>query len=219
VYRWAAPADITPLTHLLAAICAREIDAVTFTSAPAAASLVALAGEHGQRDELVESLKSSVLAACVGPVSHAPLADLDIPAVIPSRFRLGAMVRSLSEALPSRTPQLPVAGHTLQLRGHAAIVDGVVKPLSPNAMALMRALTARPGRVVPRRALAESLPYTPSNQPCDDHAVEQAIARLRASLGTPKLVQTVIKRGYRLRLEPLQNEPRCTEPADQGARS
>jgi uroporphyrinogen-III synthase len=35
----------------------------------------------------------------------------------------------------------------------------------------------------------------------DEHAVETAVARLRAALGTPGLVQTVVKRGYRLALD------------------
>ena len=42
----------------------------------------------------------------------------------------------------------------------------------------------------------------------DEHAVETAIARLRAALGNPKLVQTVVKRGYRLALEPRSADAR-----------
>jgi uroporphyrinogen-III synthase len=34
----------------------------------------------------------------------------------------------------------------------------------------------------------------------DEHAVEAAVARLRACLGAPATVQTVVKRGYRLAL-------------------
>ena len=36
----------------------------------------------------------------------------------------------------------------------------------------------------------------------DDAAVGTALARLRTALGTPKLIQTVVKRGYRLALDP-----------------
>ena len=36
----------------------------------------------------------------------------------------------------------------------------------------------------------------------DEHAVETAVARLRSALGDPRLVQTVVKRGYRLALDP-----------------
>ena len=35
----------------------------------------------------------------------------------------------------------------------------------------------------------------------DGHAVEMAVARLRAGLGSAWYVQTVIKRGYRLRVD------------------
>jgi uroporphyrinogen-III synthase len=36
----------------------------------------------------------------------------------------------------------------------------------------------------------------------DEHAVETGVARLRAALGNPEMVQTVVKRGYRLALDP-----------------
>lgn len=36
----------------------------------------------------------------------------------------------------------------------------------------------------------------------DEHAVETAMARLRTALGVPRLIQTVVKRGYRLALDP-----------------
>ena len=42
----------------------------------------------------------------------------------------------------------------------------------------------------------------------DTHAVETAIARLRAGLGTPKAIQTVVKRGYRLALDAAD----CADP-------
>lgn len=212
VYRWTAPADPAPLENLLHAVCAREIDAVTFTSAPAAASMLGLAAERRLRDELVGALRGPVLPACVGPVTHAPLGELGVPAVFPSRFRLGALVRTLCEVMPPRYPSLPVAGHELQVRGHSAVVDGRLTPLSPNQRALLRALAERPGRVVTRRDLASAVNSTTNpSRPVDEHAVEQAIARLRATLGAPELVQTVIKRGYRLPLEPVKDAPLCAD--------
>ncbi|GAB3689743.1 uroporphyrinogen-III synthase [Saccharopolyspora tripterygii] len=210
VYRWTAPADLTALENLLASVCAQQIDAVTFTSAPAAASLLSLAGERGCREPLLAALRGPVLAACVGPVTHAPLADHGVPAVIPERFRIGALVRTLCEALPLRSPTLPVAGHSLQLRGHAAVLDGELKQLSPQGRTLLRALAERPGRVVSRVALADALQCAGGS--ADVHAVEQAVARLRSALGAPQLVQTVIKRGYRLPLEPMGDSPRCADP-------
>lgn len=40
-------------------------------------------------------------------------------------------------------------------------------------------------------------------------AAHRLVERLRAALGAPELVQTVIKRGYRLPLEPVRDAPRC----------
>lgn len=209
VYRWTAPRDTTPLRNLLEAIRTRAVDAVTFTSAPAVASMLALAEERGIREELLDSLRGHVLAACVGPITYAPLADLDVPAVCPRRFRLGALVRQLSHAMPARAPTLAVAGHELQVRGHAAIVDGELKPLSPQARALLATLAERPGHVLTRQQLADTLNATlAEDRPLDEHAIEQAITRLRAALATPELVQTVIKRGYRLRTEPARETHR-----------
>ena len=51
-----------------------------------------------------------------------------------------------------------------------------------------------PGHVVSRPELLAALP---SGQASSEHAVEMAVARLRAAIGT-RLVQTVVKRGYRL---------------------
>ena len=36
----------------------------------------------------------------------------------------------------------------------------------------------------------------------DEHAVEVAVGRLRTALGDPRIIQTVVKRGYRLAYEP-----------------
>jgi uroporphyrinogen-III synthase len=60
-------------------------------------------------------------------------------------------------------------------------------------MAVLRALAAAGGRVLTRGELLAALP-----RGADEHAVEMAVARLRASLGGPQYVQTVVKRGYRL---------------------
>ena len=210
VYRWVAPTDTSGLESLLAAACSRDIDAVTFTSAPAAANLLALAGKRDCLAELLDALRGPVLSVCVGPTTAAPLTERGVTSAVPQRYRLGALVRTLCEELPARTSVLSVSGRTLQLRGYAALVDGEIRPLSPSGKVLLRALMHQPGRVVTRRDLAESLnACTSTGRALDEHAVEQAIARLRASLGAPELVQTVIKRGYRLPLEPTKDAQPC----------
>ena len=191
VYRWAPPIDPAPLHRLVDLITGRLVDAVTFTSAPAVGALLRAAGQS--TTPLLDALRADVLAACVGPVTAAPLRRHDIPVVTPARARLSSLVRTIVDELPRRALSLEVAGHQLTLRGHAAIVDGDLKPLAPAPMAVLRALAATPGRVLSRAALLRTLP-----RGADEHAVEMAVARLRAGLAAPGVIQTVVKRGYRL---------------------
>jgi uroporphyrinogen-III synthase len=191
VYRWAPPIDPAPLQRLVDLLHSRLLDAVTFTSAPAVHALLDAAGPA--RESCLDALRTDVVAGCVGPVTAAPLVALGVPVIIPARARLGGLVRTLVDELPKRAVTLQVAGHEVTLRGHAALVDGELKPLAPAPMAVLRALASRAGRVLSRAALLPSLP-----RGADEHAVEMAVARLRAGLGGPAFVQTVVKRGYRL---------------------
>ncbi|MFI9104544.1 uroporphyrinogen-III synthase [Streptomyces fildesensis] len=202
VYRWMPPEDIGPVDRLIDAAIARSLDAVSFTSAPAAASLLDRAGRLGRLDQLVDALRHDVLPACVGPVTALPLEAHDIPTFQPDRFRLGPLVQLIAAELPGRVRALPVAGRRVEIRGQAAVVDGELRTVPPAGMALLRALARRPGWVVPRAELLKALPGAGS----DEHAVETAMARLRTALGAPKLIQTVVKRGYRLALDPLTDE-------------
>ena len=197
VYRWVPPEDVAPLHRLVELIAARQLDAVAFTSAPAAVSLLTTAAELGRRDAVVAAMRSDVLAACVGPVTAAPLERADIPTVQPVRMRLGALVREIVDTLPARNRVLPVAGGALQLRGHAVVLDGDLRPLPPGPLAVLRALARHPGVVLDRTALLAAM----ACETGDGHAVEMAVARLRSVLG-PRVVQTVVKRGYRLAYEP-----------------
>ncbi|MDS1270863.1 uroporphyrinogen-III synthase [Lipingzhangella sp. LS1_29] len=197
VYRWTTPLDVAPLDRLIGAVVAGEVDALTFTSAPAAAGTLDRARRLGCGRELEEALRGRVLAMCVGPVTAGPLRDRDIPTVWPQRGRIGAQVNRLGEELASRCPVLPVAGHQLQVRGHAALLDAQLCPISPAPMRLLRELAQIPGRVRSREELLGVL-----DSGGDPHAVETAVARLRQALGDSRIVQTVVKRGYRLALDP-----------------
>ncbi|MEU6402088.1 uroporphyrinogen-III synthase [Streptomyces sp. NPDC046985] len=200
VYRWLPPEDIGPVDRLLDAAVSRGLDAVTFTSAPAVVSLLSRAEERGMLDELLAAFGREVLPACVGPVTAQPLRDRGVGAVQPERFRLGPLVQSLCRELPGRATALDVAGRRLEIRGHAVLVDGDLRPVPPAGMALLRALARRPGWVVGRADLLRALPGGGR----DEHAVESAVARLRTALGAPELIQTVVKRGYRLAQAPAQ---------------
>ncbi|MEU3414008.1 uroporphyrinogen-III synthase [Streptomyces sp. NPDC006658] len=198
VYRWMPPEDTGPLDRLLDTAVGRGLDALTFTSAPAAASLLSRARDRGLLDELLSALGRDVLPVCVGPVTALPLQAHGVDTIQPERFRLGPLVQLLCQELPARARALPVAGHRVEIRGHAVVVDGELKPVPPAGMSLLRALARRPGWVVSRADLLKALPGAGR----DEHAVETAMARLRTSLGAPKLIQTVVKRGYRLALDP-----------------
>jgi uroporphyrinogen-III synthase len=194
VYRWVPPADPAPLRRMIELILARQVDAVTFTSAPAVEALLCAAGPD--REAMLDALRRDVLAACVGPVTAAPLVAAGVEVLEPGRARLGSLVRALLDHLPRRGAPMRVAGATVSLRGHAAVVDGVLRPLAQAPMAVLRALAVAQGRVLSRSELLASLP-----RGCDEHAVEMAITRLRAALGGSQYVQTVVKRGYRLRVD------------------
>ncbi|MFF2994974.1 uroporphyrinogen-III synthase [Streptomyces sp. NPDC057950] len=198
VYRWMPPQDIGPVDRLLDATVARGLDALTFTSAPAAASLLSRAEGRGLLPELLAALHHDVLAACVGPVTALPLQAHGVATIQPERFRLGPLVQLLCQELPGRARTLPVAGHRVEIRGHAVLVGGALRPVPPAGMSLLRALSRRPGWVVARAELLRALPGAGR----DEHAVETAMARLRTALGAPGLIQTVVKRGYRLALDP-----------------
>ncbi|MDI3389387.1 uroporphyrinogen-III synthase [Streptomyces sp. B-S-A8] len=198
VYRWMPPEDLGPVDRLIEASLTRGVDALTFTSAPAVVSLLDRARELGRLDPLLAALRHDVLPVCVGPVTAVPLEAHGLDPVQPARFRLGPMVQQLCVELPARARTLHLAGHRVEIRGHAVLVDGELRAVPPAGMALLRALAERPGWVVGRAELLRALPGSGR----DEHAVETAMARLRAALGVPKLIQTVVKRGYRLALDP-----------------
>ncbi|MBS45434.1 MAG: uroporphyrinogen-III synthase [Nocardioides sp.] len=197
VYRVLSAEDPTPMFRMIDLIAEERLDAVTFTSAPAIAALMEAAASVGRRDDVVSAFQADVLAVAVGPVTAAAFELWGVPSVYPERSRLAAMVKLMETELPSRRAGTAIelaTGQQLLLHGEQVLVDGVEVRLSPAPAAVLAALVANPGNVIPRRALLAMLP---SGTAGSEHAVEMAVARLRAALGT-RAVQTVVKRGYRL---------------------
>jgi uroporphyrinogen-III synthase len=194
-YRWLSPDTTDPrVERLIEAIAGQQLDAVTFTSAPAVHALISTAEALGRLNEVAEGFRSAVLAAAVGPVTAEPLITLGIPVIQPQRFRLGALIKLVCDHLEQhRVTQLQTRHGLLELRGAVALLDGTRSAEAPTSLALLRTLVAAGGDVVPRVSLAESTPAL-----LDDHALEVALSRLRQNLTQPALVETVIKRGYRL---------------------
>ncbi|MEP6560052.1 MAG: uroporphyrinogen-III synthase [Nakamurella sp.] len=98
-YFWATPVEPQRVVRLLEAIAARSLDAVTFTSAPAAEAMLVAAEQCGLRSAVVRALRSDVIAFSVGPITAAPLRAAGVESIHPDRYRLGAMVRVLCDYL------------------------------------------------------------------------------------------------------------------------
>jgi uroporphyrinogen-III synthase len=194
VYRWVPPEDPRPLHRLVDLVATRRLDAVVFTSAPAVSNLLRTAADLGREEDVTIAMRTDVLAACVGPVCAAPLEQRDVPSVHPARGRLGNLVRTICDELPTRSHVLSVGGRRLELRGQGVVLDGGYIAIPPVPLAVLRTLADRPGRVVPRQELRAALPGPGGS----DHVVEMAVGRLRRQLGDPRLVRTVVQRGYQL---------------------
>ncbi|WP_090598861.1 uroporphyrinogen-III synthase [Mycobacterium lentiflavum] len=198
VYRWKSTAMGGNFDQLVTGIARRQFDAVSFTSAPAAAAVLERSRDLNIEDQVIEALRTDVHAMCVGPVTAQPLHRKGIPTTAPERMRLGALARHIAEKLPQLgSCNVKAAGHAIEIRGNCVLVDGSVQALSGSGMAVLRALAHRPGDVVARNDLLRVLPGN-SNDP---HAVDTAVLRLRTALGDKNIVATVVKRGYRLAID------------------
>lgn len=97
IYRWGPAPDPEAVVAAVHLVARRECDAVAFTSAPGATAFLDVARDQGVMPQVVGAFNDErgVLAAAVGNVTAAPLWDHGIHPVIPDRFRLGALVRTL----------------------------------------------------------------------------------------------------------------------------
>ncbi|HEY9289832.1 MAG TPA: uroporphyrinogen-III synthase [Microlunatus sp.] len=192
-YRWADPPDPRQVERLIEATCARQLDVVTFTSAPAADALLQAADRSGQLPELLAAFSTDVLPIVVGTVTAAPLRKAGLDPLYPDRFRLGALVRTVCEALEERVLRTDTAAGPIELRGRRVIFADHQAMLSPTGAMILKTLIKADGSVVGKERLRELLPGG-----SDDHALEVAVGRLRSALGVPGLVATVVRRGYRI---------------------
>ena len=199
VYRWRLPADSEPAFRLLDAIGAGEVDAVTFTSAPAVRNLFELA-DSAERGEEVRAAfnRRRVVAACVGPVCARSALSAGIEAPIaPEVGRLGLLVRALTEELAARRVVLETAGAPVAIQGAALERDGEVVVLAGRERAVLSRLVEAGGATVAKTALVRAVWRAPADR--DTHVVEVTVGRLRRRLAPLGLsVVAVAKRGYRL---------------------
>jgi uroporphyrinogen-III synthase len=198
VYRWGPAPNPSAVVRGIDAICSRACDAVVFTSAPGTQALLDAADATGRLDDLRDALAEDVVAAAVGDVTAGPLRRMGLVPLVPDRARLGALVRCLADHLETLcVGDLCTAHGRLAVRGSAAVLDGRVFVMSPAPLAVLRELVRANGEIVDRQTLLTKLPGATG-----EHAVEVAVARLRTTLGAPEIVETVVKRGYRVAVIP-----------------
>jgi uroporphyrinogen-III synthase len=92
VYRWQLPEDLGPLERVIAAICAGSVEAVLFTSAPQAGSLLEVAERMGCEAQLRGALKRCALGS-VGPSCTEGIRNLELePDFEPAHGKMGHLV-------------------------------------------------------------------------------------------------------------------------------
>ncbi len=197
VYQWRSPADEGPAVRLATAVVAGRLEAVTFTAAPAARNLMAIAGRHGLEESLRDAFNTKVLAACVGPVCAGGAREVGIESPLaPPVGRLGLLVRELTQRLRDDRPVLDLAGHQVVVQGCLAMVDGEPVRLGPRERDLILALARRPDAVAPRAWLLQRVW---GDHARDSHVVEVTVGRLRDKLGPAgAAIEVVPGRGYRM---------------------
>jgi uroporphyrinogen-III synthase len=180
IYRWILPESSTAAEILIQAIASHSVHAVTFTSAPAVRNLMLIATEMGLEHQIRSALSSSVLAVMVGPVCAAAAKEEGISnCIVPDKYRLGPMIRALSDALLLNTRPLTLGSVPLVQQGTSVTIDGKLANLSAREASLLAALLARCPQVISKRELLTLV----WNGEGEEHVVEVTIARLRSKLG------------------------------------
>lgn len=194
-YQCAEPRHTDILRRLGDQITLHQVDAVLMTSAFAVEHLLRQARADGRLDAVCNALAADVPAVCRGMSGAAPLRALGVTALLPPWPGSEETAETVSGTVGRRALRLQANGHDVELRGHAVVIDGVLIPIPPGPMGVLRALARRPGQVLSHADIRAEAPILAQN---DDHAIEMSVSRLRRSLHDPHLVQTVMRHGYRL---------------------
>jgi uroporphyrinogen-III synthase len=197
--QFAAPTHMDVVRRLNDLVVRRHVDAVVLAGATAAQNLIDQAIADASLDEMLNALVDDVMAVCMGPLTAGPLTSRGVPVVRATEPVPRSLAASVLSELPKRAIVVEVGGRRIEVRGQAVIVSDQLVPVQAGPLAVLRALASRPGRVL---SAAEIRAVIPHSSPVDDHAVEMAVSRLRGSLDGNlaglEIVQTVMKRGYRL---------------------
>ncbi|MEM7272454.1 MAG: uroporphyrinogen-III synthase [Actinomycetota bacterium] len=197
VYRWSLPDDLTKAQSLVRAVVDRRVDLVTFTARPAAENFTRVAVDLGLLGEVRAAFADDVEVVCIGHVCAEGAVDLCDEPIIPERFRLGAMVMTITSTLAARNHTVMIGGHEVALQGRMAWVEGSEPVmLTGRERQILQVLLQRGGAVMSKEQLLRSVW---SGSESDEHVVEVTVGRLRRRLGPAGPgIETVIRRGYRV---------------------
>jgi uroporphyrinogen-III synthase len=201
VYRWTLPDDPEPAVRLAEALISGRVQAVTFTAGPAIHNWLTITADRGIEPGLREALTDGrTLVGCVGPVCAEVAATeglLSPHLVQPDAYRLGPLVRAVTERLTQRRHTVQLGPTSIVLSGNAVFVGGECISLTDTEARLLATLAARPNAVLSKEHLLRTVwPGTTT----DTHTVEVGIARLRKRLGSHgDAIRSVQRRGYALR--------------------
>ncbi|HXM54082.1 MAG TPA: uroporphyrinogen-III synthase [Candidatus Dormibacteraeota bacterium] len=97
-YRWALPADVTPIVHFLDELAAGRVAATAFTSASQVENLFTVAEDVGRAGELPTLLNERTAVAAIGPTCARALEQRGVRILIrPERPKMVPFVRAIRD--------------------------------------------------------------------------------------------------------------------------
>jgi uroporphyrinogen-III synthase len=189
------PNDVVGLRRVVELMSRRQLDAVAFLDPLAAGHVLRFATEHGRLPAVAAQLLTHITTACRGPLAAATLRRHGVQPALPALPFDEETAALLARSMLDRAVHATVGAGALEVRGHAALLDGRLYPIQQGPVDVLRALARSPGAVL---SSADIRRLVPGLTHVDDHAIEMAVSRLRKAIPGAELVQTVIKRGYRL---------------------
>jgi len=188
----AIPAGTERTAHRIAT---GQVDAVLFPAAEGVPGLLAIFERLGMLDAVRARARASrLLLATADPTATAQLAELGLAASTACGPTAEDLARTVIDHFARAGRERRTDVGDVAVRSGGILIDGVFVPLSRGAVSVMEALFVADGRVLSRTEIGQVLPGGRRSP----RAVEVAVARLREALGDVDLVQTVVKRGYRL---------------------
>jgi uroporphyrinogen-III synthase len=197
VYRWILPVDLTPARELVDAVAQRTVQAVTFTSAPAVRNFLLIAQEQDRFADVLSAFNESIVPMVVGPVCAAAALDIGINyPLMPDRYRIGPMIRTLSDKLIAEGKRTTLGGVPVGIRGTDLVIGEETISLSDREAALLGVLLEAAPRVVSRATLLDRVWAAGA----DPHVIDVTLGRLRRRLGGhASSVVAVPRRGVAIR--------------------